>query len=490
MSKELTSQQLNELLDLFDSELNAGKSLTSLPMKSVDWNSVAGKTFLKKRCGNKNGKGEEIIRHFTMLRLKDENAIEILCAAIQNGVPIDGAPAELTFRGGEEKCKKLWDKIVENKRGKEYLELLRSFRGGDADKKLKAYDYVVSGYKRKGFDALPESKVIFGKFEEEDQEDRQREKVRKEQQLIEDQQLAEEQRRKAMERHRRSILTPVKMKSLTKKLKENGIPAIKELWRADALGALHYYIDLDDVKDFPEFVEALKTVIDSAVNKGFEETFRCVRAFPLIYGGQVRYEVPPVIKKAFYKYPAMLKAIEREFADQLDPREKRDYFFYTKLAVANPQFDWSSINFEMLPEDGVDIYDDNDAKIVLSLREQMEDIVITAYETCVRESVPEEYAYYHYETDGVFEVLWHRKNRHGKVWQKAAANNAVTTGTTETAPVETAAPVPTVATETAETAETTATQTADAIKRENRGNGILAFIKLIFNALIRLIFRS
>jgi len=420
MSNDLTKQQVDsgKLFELMHKELDNGNPFSKLPLKAVDWNDVYGKKFLKRRCARDKGNGAEIVRNLPLFRLKDENLIEILCSAIESGVSIKTVPAEVTFKGGEEKCKKLWDKIIECKKGKEYLEVLRSFRAGDMKKKLHAYDYIVAGYKRRGFDALPESKVIFGKFEEEEQDDRQREKVRREQQLLDAQQIEEEQKRKAIEKQRRTLLTPARMNFLTKELKENGVSAIKTLWRTDALGILHHYIDMDDVKDHPVFIETLTQVIDNAINKGFEETYRCVRAFPLVYGGQARYDVPPVVEKAFKKYPAMLKAVSKEFEDQLDPREKQDYFFFTKVAVTNPKFDWYDIDLSLLPEDGAVIYTENDEKVVLSLREQLEDIVITAYEAGVR-NIPKEFLnydhnYLQFNHLEVLAVFMHKRHNNAK----------------------------------------------------------------------------
>jgi len=418
------SKEIENLLQMLGRELDMGQSLTKLPLNNIDWNGTDGRLFLKSRISK--GDGENIINNLRLFRLKDEATVEILVQAVAKGVHMTHMPAVQTFSGGEEKCKRLWDKIIECKRGKEYLELLRSHAGGDRKlqgMKLHAYDYVVEGYKRKGFDKLPESKVIFGKFEEEDKEDEQREKVKKEQQLIGEQQLTEEQKRKALEKHRRSLVTPVMMKSLTKELKGKGILAVNDLWRANALGVLGHYADADDVKDFPEFLEALTAVVDDAVEKGFEAAFRCVLTFPLIYGSEVRYGVPPVIKKAFDKYPAtMLKAIEKKLAEKHDPRGKRDYFFFTKVAVTNPAFDWEDINLGMMPEAGVTIYNDNDEAVVLSLREQLEEFVISANEAGVKDSIPKKYANYDYDRAGVLEVLadWIGKDKRPE--EKAVEN--------------------------------------------------------------------
>ena len=171
-------------------------------------------------------------------------------------------------------------------------------------------------------------------------------------------------------RKRRKQFSKTKMEFFTKELKEKGVSAIKQLWRSDALGN---YADADDVKDFPLFTKELTRIINNAIEKGFEDTHRCVRAFPLLYGGEVRYGVPPVIEKAFKKYPLLLKAVEREFLD-FDPREKQDYFHFVKVAITNPNFDWQSINLDRLPEGGLVLFNDNDEKVVLPLRKQLEEI--------------------------------------------------------------------------------------------------------------------
>jgi hypothetical protein len=392
--------------ELFNRELDTGKPWSYLPLKDIDWNSTDGKLFLKRRC--QKGDGENVIGHFKILRLKDETALEVLGWILANGAPIEKMPAEVTFRGGEEKCKPLWNAVVKYNKGKEYLELLRSCREGDNEKKLKAYDYVVSEYKSKKLGVLPESKVIFGKFEEEEKDDQQRQKLREEQKLMDGQGLAEEQKQ-ALVKRRRSLLTNHRMGLLTKELQKKGTSAVKTLWRTDALGILHHYIDADDVKDFPEFIKALTLVIENAVEKNFEETYLCVRAFPLLYGGEVRYDIPPVIEKAFKKYPTILKAIEKEFLDLLDPREQQDYFFFTKMAVTNPDFNWKTIDLGRLPEDGVILYNESDEKIFLSLREQMEEILIAAHEAGIKDSIPEEYRNYYHADKGVLPtlaVLW------------------------------------------------------------------------------------
>jgi len=400
------ARELENWPELFHRELDSGKPWGYLPLKNIDWNSPDGKAFLKDRC--RKGDGDGVIKHFNVLRLKDETALKVLGWVIKSGAPIENMPAEVTFRGGEEKCKALWDVIVDNNKGKEYLELLRTSRSGDNEKKLKAYDYVVSEYKNKKLGALPESKVIFGKFEEEEKEDRERQRFREEQKLMEDQNLQEEQRL-ALIKRRRSLLTKYKVDILTKELRKKGVSYMKSLWRADALGVIHHYIDADDVRAYPEFIEALTTVIDHAVEKSFEETYQCVRAFPLLYGGEVRYDVPPVIEKAFKKYSTMLRAVEKEFVEQLDPREKQDYFFFTKIAVTNPNFDWTTISLDRLPQNGAIVYNDNDEKVYLSMQEQLEEVLIAAHEAGVKDSVPEKYRSFSHAEKGVLttlSVLW------------------------------------------------------------------------------------
>ena len=424
MYKSTTEQE--NWPELFHRELDAGKPWNYLPLKNIDWNSTDGRMFLKERCIK--GDGEGVIRHFRVLRLKDETALEVLGWIIAHGAPIESMPAEVTFRGGEEKCKVLWDTIVKYNKGKEYLELLRSCREGDSDKKLKAYDYVVLEYRSKGLGELPESKVIFGKFEEEEKEDQQKQKFREEQKLIDgqDQKHAEEQKQ-ALIKRRRSLLTKSRMKGLTRELLDNGASAVKTLWRSDALGVLHHYVDADDVRDFPEFTKVLTQVIEHAIEKNFEETYKCVRAFPLLYGGQVRYDVPPVIEKAFKKYSMTLKAVEKEFLDLLDPREKQDYFFFTKVAVTNPEFDWNTINLERLPVDGAIIYNDLDEKVFLSLREQLEEILIAAHEAGIKDSIPKEYKNYYHADIGVLPtlaVLWTLQEKRRGTTQKKIVQDA------------------------------------------------------------------
>ena len=182
MSKVLKAGELERALELFYQEMDQGKTLTELPIKQIDWNGREGKRFLKARC--RKGNGEDIVNHLKVLRLKDENAIDILCVAIANDVSIQNMPPELTFLGGEEKCKALWDTIVKHRKGKEYLELLRSCKTGSHEKKLHAYDYIVVEYKYKGLGILPPSKVVYGKFEEEEKEEQQRQAQRIEQQLM------------------------------------------------------------------------------------------------------------------------------------------------------------------------------------------------------------------------------------------------------------------------------------------------------------------
>ena len=396
----LKFDEVESALELFHRELDAGKKFNELPLKHFDWNSEICRNFLKNRC--RKGNGDDVVRLLKPLRVKDENAIEILCVAIANGAPFEGMPAELTFLGGKEKCKALWDAIVKHKKGREYLELLRSCGRGNEDKKLQAYDYVVLEYKYKGLGELPEGKVIFGKFEEEDKEDRQRQNLNEEQKLMEKQKLKEEQKQ-AFLKKRRNLLTKSKMSFLTRELQEKGVAAIRTLWSVEALGALHHYVDADDVKEFPEFTQALTKVVGNAVKKGFEETYRCVRAFPLLYGGAVRYDVPPVIEKAFKTYPMLLKAVEKEFLEQ-DPREKQDYFFFAKVAVTNPEFDWVNLNLARLPEEGVILYNERDEEYVLPLREQLEEIVIAAYEAGCGASIPQKYS--GFNPVGVQEALY------------------------------------------------------------------------------------
>ena len=396
----MKADEFESTLALFNREMAAGKTFNELPLKHIDWNNEMCRNFLKSLC--RKGYGRDVVRSFGILRLKDVNALDVLCVAIANGVPFEGMPAELTFLGGKEKCKALWDTIVKFKKGKEYLELLRSCGRGNEDKKLQAYDYVVLEYKYKGLGRLPEGKVIFGKFEEEEKEERQRQSLDKEQKMMEEQQLKEEQKQ-ALLKKRRKLLTEPKMKYLTRELQEKGVAAIRTLWSLEALGALHHYVDADDVKEFPEFIQALTNVVEGAVAKGFEETFRCVRTFPLLYGGEVRYGVPPVIEKVFKTYPNILKAIEREFMNH-DPREEQDYFFFAKVAVANPEFDWKNINLERLPEDGVTIYNERDEAIILSLREQLEEIIIAAHDAGCGAYIPMEYSNYH--PAGILEVLY------------------------------------------------------------------------------------
>jgi hypothetical protein len=407
MGDSWNPEELARTFELFHHELNSGKSLKDLPLKHIDWNSLDGREFLKKRC--RSGDGDDVVNHLRILRLKDESAIEIICVAIAGGARIENIPAELTFHGGKDKCKAIWDTVVEYRKGKEYLGLLRSCRGGDNEKKIQAYDYVVLEYRYKGLGELPESKVIFGKFEEEEREARERERLNEEQKLIEEKNYKEEQKQ-AFIKKRRSLLTPPKMKFLTRELKEKGVSAIKTLWRSDALGALHHYVDADDVRDFPEFTNTLTKVIDNAIEKGFEETYRCVRAFPLLYGGQIRYDVPKVIEKAFKTYPMLLKAVEKEFLD-LDPREKQDYFFFTKVAVTNPEFDWGTINLERLPEDGVIIYNDREEEVALSLQQQLDEIVIAAHEAGLTKSIPKEFGGYHHTQIGVLTILVNWRDR-------------------------------------------------------------------------------
>ena len=415
----IKADEVEMALASFRREMDAGKAFNELPIKHIDWNSDNCRNFLKSLC--RKGFGRDVVKNLGVLRLKDVNALDVLCAAIANGVPFEGMPAELTFLGGIEKCKALWDTIVKFKKGKEYLELLRSCGKGNEEKKLHAYDYVVLEYKYKGLGRLPEGKVIFGKFEEEEKEERQRQSLDKEQKMMEEQQLREEQKQ-ALLKKRRKLLTEPKMKYLTRELQEKGVSAIRTLWSMEALGALHHYVDADDVKDFPEFIQALTNVVEGAVEKGFEETFRCVRAFPLLYGGEVRYEVPPVIEKVFKTYPNILKAIEREFMNH-DPREKQDYFFFTKVAVTNPEFDWKNINLERLPEDGLIIYNDCDEMIILSLREQLEEIIIAAHDAGCLAYIPREYANYH--PSGVPEVLynWKEEKKSKEAMDKQAADN-------------------------------------------------------------------
>jgi len=394
-----TAEDIKTTLRLFREQLNAGKTLNELPLKVVDWNSGEGMHFLRDRC--REGNGEDIVRHFKILKLNEKNGKLILAAAVRGGLHISMLPIDLTVKaakGKEHDRNILLNAIIESGGTKEYLRLLRSDKTIHGDKKYEVYDYVVTEYKRKGLGKLPNSEVVFGK----DYEDEKRE-----------------------ENERKRNITKEKMEYLTKQLKEEGIHAIKMLWRMDnGLGVLHYP-NTDDVKDYPAFTEALTKVVDVAVEKDFEEAFKCARAFPLLYGsGATAHIIPDVVVKAFKKHPMMLKSIERTFIDDTSDREKHDYFFFTRIAVTNPEFDWDDINLAMLPEDGVTLYNEKDEPIVLSLREQMDEFVIAAHESGIPGSaIPHEFAHYHHEDFGVLKVLFRwreskKKEQHKKLQEK------------------------------------------------------------------------
>jgi hypothetical protein len=381
MSNLLTNEDIKTTLKLFHQQLDIGKPLNELPLKAIDWNSSEGLLFLRDRC--RKGNYEDIIRHFKLLRLNEKTGKLVMAAAVRNGVNIEMLPMDLavkTTKGKEKERNELMNTIIECGGAKEFLTLLRSDRTIQGDKKYETYDYVVAEYNRRGLGRLPSSDVVFGK----DLEDEKRD-----------------------ENERKKHITKEKMEYLTKQLKENGINGIKMLWRIDnGLGIL-IYPNIDDVKDYPAFTEALKEVIDAAIEKDFEEVFKCTRTFPLLYGsGAMAHVVPDVVDKAFKKYPMMLKSIERTFLKDVSDREKQDYFFFTKLAVTNPNFDWDDINLAFLPEDGITLYNEKDEPFVLSLREQLDELVISAYEAGIPGSaIPQDYASYHNEDIGALKIL-------------------------------------------------------------------------------------
>jgi len=396
----MNAEDMKTTLKLFHEQLCAGKTLNELPLKVVDWNSGEGMHFLRDRC--RNGNGEDIVRHFKILKLNEKNGKLVLAAAVRNGVHIHMIPLDATIKtakGKEHDRNTLLNTIIECGGAREYLGLLRSDKTYYGDKKYEVYDYVVSEYKRRGLGKLPNSEVVFGKDFEDEMRD---------------------------ENERKKHITKEKMDYLTKQLKEDGIHAIKMLWRMDnGLGVLHYP-NVDDVKDYTAFTETLTKVIDEAVEKDFEETFKCARAFPLLYGsGATAHIVPKIVEKAFKKHPMMLKSIERTFIDDMSDREKHDYFFFTRVAVTNPEFDWDDINLAMLPEDGVTVYNEKDEPVVLSLREQLDEFVIAAHESGIPGSaIPHEFAHYHHEDIGVLKVLVQWREEKEKKLQKE--NNSKT----------------------------------------------------------------
>ena len=390
----MNAEDIKTTLELFHEQLCAGKTLNELPLKVVDWNSGAGMHFLRNRC--RNGNGEDIVKHFKILKLNEKNGKLVLAAAVRNGVNIHMIPLDATIKttkGKEHDRNTLLNTIIECGGAREYLGLLRSDKTFYGDKKYEVYDYVVSEYKRRGLGKLPNSEVVFGKdFDDEIREENERKKH----------------------------ITKEKMDYLTKQLKEEGIHAIKKLWRMDnGLGVLHYP-NVDDIRDYHAFTEALTKVINEAVEKDFEDTFKCARAFSLLYGcSATAHVIPEVVEKAFRKYPMMLKSIERTFIDDAGDREKHDYFFFTRVAVTNPEFDWDEINLAMLPEDGVTVYNEKDEPIVLSLPEQLVELVITSHESGIPGSaIPHEFSHYHHEDIGVVKVLVHWREARKKELQE------------------------------------------------------------------------
>ena len=406
MSKTLTdSAEIKRTLDLFHDGLDEGKRLNELPLRTIDWNSIDGMTFLKERC--RRGNGENIVKNITMFRLGENNVKNILGVAVQKGVPMESLPLRSTFTGGKNKCKTLWDIIVDEGKGRarEFLDALRSDKATHCEAKKDAYDYVVAELKRKKIATFPDSRVVFGVLHEE-----------------------EEVRRSADEDRRKRVITKERMSYLTMSLGAQGIGAMKEIWSAvTGLGELNY-INSDDVSEHPLFIEKLTNVVNSAVEKGFEETFRCVRALPLLYGGaELGFDssIPDVVDKAFKKYSMLLKAIEKIYLDEeMAPREKHDYFFWARLAATNPNFDLMDINLARLPDEGVTLYTDQGEAVVLPLQQQLEAIVETAIQAGVaEEDLPKAFAGYHVspEGGGILNVLYKWKEGKKAAEQKDAA---------------------------------------------------------------------
>jgi len=400
MNKPLNTDDLTTTLTLFQQQLDSGKKLNELPIKYIDWNSVEGMHFLKERC--RKGNSEDIIKQFRLLKLNEKNGKFVLAAAVRNGVSIGMLPIDhivKNTKGNEKERNDLINTIIECGGAREFLALLRSDRTIHGDKKYEVYDYVVVEYKKRGLGQLPNSEVVFGM----DFEDEKRE-----------------------ENERKKHLTKEKMDFLTKKLKEEGVNGIRTLWRMDnGLGILHYP-NAEDVRDYPDFIKALTRVVERAIEKDFEETYKCVRTFPLLYGGgAMAHIVPDVIDKAFKKYIMMLKSIERNFCDEVNEKVKQDYFFFTKIAVTNPKFNWNDINLAMLPEEGLTIYNEKDEPIVLSLREQLDELVISAYESGIGGfEIPNEYASYDPDNIGVLKILVKWSNA-GKKKEQNTENNGV-----------------------------------------------------------------
>ena len=389
MGKVLTgSKEISDTLALFQQQLNSGKSLKELPLRIIDWNSAEGVAFLRSRCYEK-GTAEDIIKNFKYFTLTGKNSKVVLTAIVANSVHIGGLPVEriVKFAKGDEKeHQDLLDAIVEFGHTKEFLSMLRADKTYyDGPKKYDAYDYIVEKYGKQGFGNLPPSDVIFGKdFQDELKEENERKKY----------------------------ITKEKMAYLTKRLNDDGLDAVKLLWRGDiGLGILHYP-NVDDVRGYPDFTAALTKVIGNSLTD-FEELFQCTRAFPLLYGGgPMSHAVPDVIDKAFKKYHMLLTAFEKDFLEELGDRERQDYFFFAKLAVTNPKFNWDHIDFSKLPEEGAIVYNENDEQVILSLREQLEELVVAAVECGIPGSdIPAEYAQYHTEftSTQIVIVNWRRK---------------------------------------------------------------------------------
>ena len=377
----MNTEDIKATLRSFHEQLDGGKRLNELPLKAIDWNSGEGITFLRERC--RQGNVDDIIKHFRLLKLNERNLKRVLAIAVRYGARIGMLPLDYVVKvtKGQEKYRNdLLDTIVECGVAKDFLALLRLDRTLHGEKKYEVYDYIVAEYRKRGFGTLPNSEVVFGM----DYEDEKRE-----------------------ENERKNHITKEKMDFLAKQLNDEGIQGIKTLWRMDTgLGILHYP-NAEDVKEYPVFTEALTKVIDWAIEKDFEEAHKCARAFPLLYGGgTTAHAVPDVVDKAFKKYPMMLKSVERTFLEDAGDREKYDYFFFVKIAVTNPEFNWNDINLAMLPEDGVPVYNENDEMIVLNLQEQLNEFVLSACEAGISGAViPQEYSSYHDEQIGVLKIL-------------------------------------------------------------------------------------
>jgi len=377
----MNTEDIKATLRSFHEQLEGGKRLNELPLKVIDWNSGEGITFIRERC--RQGNADDIVKHFRLLKLNERNVKRVLAIAVRYGARIGMLPLDHVVKvtkGKELYRNDLLDTIVECGGAKDFLALLRLDRTLHGEKKYEVYDYIVAEYRKKGFGTLPNSEVVFGM----DYEDEKRE-----------------------ENERKNHITKEKMDYLAKQLNDEGIQGIKTLWRMDTGLGILQYPNAEDVKEYPAFTEALAKVIDWAVEKNFEEAHKCARAFPLLYGGgTMSHAVPDAVEKAFKKYPMMLKSVERTFLEDAGDREKYDYFFFTKIAVTNPEFNWNDINLAMLPKDGVPVYNENDEMIVLNLQEQLNEFVLSACEAGISGAViPQDYSSYHDEQIGVLKIL-------------------------------------------------------------------------------------